>query len=302
MANDTYFDSLKPASFDGISFPVEGVSTVGGYRIHVHEFPHTAGGQIEKLGRRLYRIKMRAFFAKLPGSKLDQLYPDLYPFALYNLRSTFEDGKTGDLVIPTVGTIRAVCTEWPQQMTAMNRSGETAEFDFIEDSENDNLFENKAEFGDGTLATKNDALQIEAASLNPKPTVFDAINSAVNQALAYVGAVEQVNYLVSSKLLWVADLCRTADRTLLELNEPSNWRIVEALKQVQAESLKLATDTAGTKKVLQQYIVTKTMSVTDVAASLYGDASRGVDLIRLNEIPDLYAIPRDTQLVYLADR
>src|SRR5262249_28189814 len=122
------FDQLQRASFDGVPFPVESVDVTSDLRHHVHEYPHTAGGDPEKLGRSLYRIQMLGNF-----QATFRAYPKLWPEALTKLRKTFEAEKTADLVIPTIGTIKAFITKWRQRSTAKIRSGEKVEIEFLED-------------------------------------------------------------------------------------------------------------------------------------------------------------------------
>ena len=128
------FDTLQRASFQGIEFPITSMTLKGGIRDHIHEYPHAAGGAPEKLGRKLYEVSMQANF-----QSTFRAYPRLWPSALSKLRKIFEQQTTGDLVIPTIGTIQAYARNWTQQMEAKIRSGETATFEFVEDQGSEDL-------------------------------------------------------------------------------------------------------------------------------------------------------------------
>src|SRR5438105_4964362 len=129
-----YFDTLQRASFGGAEFPVESVSIVGGLRDHIHEYPHSQGGAPEKMGRKLYTIRMKAVFQ----TKF-KLYPGLYPNTLNFLRKMFEEQSSADLVVPTIGTMTAYCRNWTQEMEWRIRNGEKADFEFVEDLAQDFL-------------------------------------------------------------------------------------------------------------------------------------------------------------------
>ncbi len=94
------FDALLRASFLDYPFPVQDIDVKGGLRDHVHEYPHAPGGAPEKLGRKLYEFTFTCpFLTGLRG------YPKLWPETLATLRIFFEGQNTGDLVVPTIGTI-----------------------------------------------------------------------------------------------------------------------------------------------------------------------------------------------------
>lgn len=103
------FDQLQRASFFEIPFPVKSVHIRGRLRRHEHEYLRVPGALNEKLGRGLYMIEMEAVFdANIKG------YGRLWPNSLGQLREIYEQELTGDLVVPTIGTIPAFITEWDQ--------------------------------------------------------------------------------------------------------------------------------------------------------------------------------------------
>jgi len=93
------FDQFQPFSFAKIPFPYETYSVTGGIRKHKHEYPHSDGGAVEKLGRELYEIHVSVNFT---AGLVKQPYEELLN-SLAALRSTFEEQTTDALVIPHIG-------------------------------------------------------------------------------------------------------------------------------------------------------------------------------------------------------
>jgi len=52
------------------------------------------------------------------------------------------------------------------------------------------------------------------------------------------------------------------------------------------------------QEALLTYVTPTLMSVTDIAKALYGDASRGMDILDLNPIEDAVAVPRASVRYY----
>lgn len=102
----------RRAEFGGFAFPAEQVTVTGG--VPTHEFPNGARSLGEviteptpKPKRRPYFVTMRATFkARIEG------YQNLYPETHNALRATFECGGTHNLVVPSLGTLRAFATSW----------------------------------------------------------------------------------------------------------------------------------------------------------------------------------------------
>jgi prophage DNA circulation protein len=301
------FDQLQRASFDGVAFPVEEVEVEGTLRDHVHEYPHSPGGAPEKEGRRLYVVRMQASFLDIWKD-----YPGLWPDGLARIRAKYEGEKSGDLLIPTIGTITAYITSFRQRMVARQRSGEKVELAFREDQSNQFLADAlTAEVG-ASLALKAQRLRLEVGSLDeslprgmlppegaPSPgSIFDTINDAVNAVLAIRDQAELAGNLLEQRLLWLAGICDEADKTLLFLQNPINHRVTDALHELWDSALTLSSDLQGKRSPMATYVVPLTMAVGDISRALYGDASRGVELMQLNPLDDPFRVPAGTTLKY----
>lgn len=289
---------LKKASFMGYPFPVTSVSVQGSIRDHIHEYPHADGGAPEKLGRRVYIIKMSALFFT-NGKE----YPHLWPTTLNYLRTYWEKSTTGPLVIPTIGTIQAYCRTWTTEQTSKVLSGETADLEFVEDQGSAQLVESLIsatptfveQFG-----KYNAAMLLAEFGKEADISIFDAVANAVNGVLAFGDSVEAAGNLISAKLLNIADLCSLADKTLTAQN-PMNHPIMEALKQIWDTANNANSTFFKSQADMRTYVTPSgPLPIGSISSAIYsGDSSRGVELMQLNAIEDPFAIPAGTKIKYV---
>jgi prophage DNA circulation protein len=281
---------LPRASFQALEFPVVSVRVRGGIRDHLHEFPHLPAAANEKLGRKPYEIEMVAdfqtTFAKWPG---------LWPKRLADLRDLFEAEASDWLVIPSIGKMWCYCRDWDQDMDAKVLSGERATFKFVEDSQDQFAIQDLVKVNVQSLPSNGARFALLASGLSPKPSIFDDVLDAVNSVMAVVDQANAYGGLVESKILALSALCKEADQRI-ELQSPSNHAILDALHDLWSSANTLLTDTQQTGGKLVPFRVPVTMSVSDIAALVYKDASRAVEILNLNPIDDAFAIPGGTML------
>jgi hypothetical protein len=296
------FDGFQRMSFDGIAFPVSDVVVKGSVRHHVHEFPHSPGGEPEKMGRKLYTVSLTAHFHELPFTDLDEFYPKLYPEGLSTLQRTWEAQKTADLVVPNLGTIRAFCTEWTRKVDFRGaRTGELVDLQFLEDQEKDYLLENVIEFGEDFQKTYDRLEALMGTKIPEPPSVFQAINDVVTAILAISGAADASQRLLAAKIAGLTQLCSTAEREVAELQDASNWQVLEALKDLWKAAVDLGEQVGGPEVQILTYEVLGTMAIAQVSTAIYGTAERARELLDLNDIPDVFAIPPGTRIRYLRE-
>lgn len=288
---------LKKASFMGYDFPVTEVVVSGGIRDHIHEYPHANGGAPEKLGRRLYSIKMNALF--LTNGKA---YPHLWPTTLNYLRTYWERSTTGPLVIPTIGTIQAYCRVWTTTQNSKILSGETAELEFLEDQGSDELVKaliTAVPTFVEAFGKYNVALLLTEFARPADISIFDLISNAINAVLAVGDTIEAVGNLISAKLLAISDACSSADKTLTA-QDPRNSPVIEALKQIWDTAQRASETMFKDQASLRTYRVPMLMPISTVSSIVYnGDSSRGVEIMQLNAIDDPMAIRAGTSLRYV---
>lgn len=299
-------DEFPKASFDGLEFAYTDVTVKGGIRYSMHEFPHSAGGEPEKMGRKAYNISFRAHFHEIPGTQLATEYIDAYPDGLRIMREKFEVQLTAPLVIPTVGKIMCVATDWVQRFDVRSPTGETFEMEFVEDQLSVFLLT-------GTGAVAASAALVEEASdaafaaaaladFKKQDTVgfFQALNDAVTLVQGALGAADAFSRVLEGKLQGLVNLLSYADGQLEEMQNPSNHLVVNALKDLQLAARSLAENVTESQQRVLTYTTPRLMSVGQVSTVLYGTSEHGADVLQLNAINDAFAIPAGTKLKYLS--
>lgn len=302
--------SFPKASFDGIEFPYEDIQLRGGLRHTIHEFAHVPAGELEKMGRRPYVISFKALFHDIPGpvgfpTIIEREYPDLYPKRLNELRAKFDKETTADLVIPNVGKIKACAVIWNQRFDARTPSGESLDLEFVEDQEVDDFVKNEIDQGTSIAVFEaNTTAQALAALADFKKeetlSVFEQIGDAVEAFQAALEVSDIFSSVIAGKLEGIANLCSYADSQVQEMQNPQNHLVVNALKDLWLAAQQLGQDVAETRRTIRVYNVPKLMAVGQIASTLYGDSSRGVDILQLNAFEDALAIPAGTPVRYLA--
>lgn len=323
------FDQLPKASFNGIEFPVASYEVSGGLRDHVHEYPHSPGGAPEKLGRKLYTIRMNAFFdVKASG------YGDtLWPVDLQILREFFEVQQTGDLLIPTIGTIQAYAVTWTQRTSNERRSGEEFEIEFREDQSSAFLVEGLinvtastlqsagAEFDEdfepllagGTLSNRGIIPPPADATTPPRAVTVAAAYSQLRQsdasrleqirrdftqAIAYAETPDLFAERLLAKTEAVIAGCALAYEKIVLLRNPLAWKPLRSFKRTWASAQRLRESVAGRDNRILFYRAGKDTNLQAISRAIYGDTSWGGTLLRLNAIPDPFRIPKGTLLRY----
>lgn len=293
--------AFDKASFKEIKFPYTNLSIKGGIRYTQHEFPHSPGSEVEKMGRKAYVITFTCDFHYLPGSELDKQYPELYPTGLRQLRELFEKETTASLVVPTIGTIPAVATSWTQNFSAHTSSGENVSLEFVEDQDATKSFDDQTlDYGVTKMVEANDQLLAAAALLQSKQliSITQAINDAVGSVQAVAGVADAMSQVVKGKIEGVKNLCAMADAQSEDLQNPANHAILEALKQVWLAAVKLAENITQSQKQLLLYTTPRLMGVNEIATAKYGSSARSVEIMQLNNFIDALAIPPGTPVVY----
>lgn len=181
---DDTFKDLPVASFSvggqKYGFPVQGIRQSGGNRLVQRERPYRDGAKLDDTGSRPRIWTMTGIFnndvqynepglAEVNGSTT-RLYPDILNYLI----DLFDIHETGDLVVPTIGKVRARAESYDRAEEVEPRSTAEVTFTFVEDNEDDVNFR--------TLATPT--AQANAKRL-AETTTFDAQSAGDwDQALA----------------------------------------------------------------------------------------------------------------------
>jgi len=285
----------KACSFDGVRFPVLSCRVKGAMRNHEHVYPHSPGAAIEKLGRDLYKIEIVPCFQ---DNLIPPEYEGIWPQRLSHLREKFDAGKTADLILPTVGKMRAMATSWEQEFNpAKSLSGESVTWQFVEDQENARLLAASFTSSKG-LSQAVTSFKIAGNSLNPKPSLWDMAAGAIDIVLSYKGQIELYSALVESKLQSAISMFGSLSDQASALSDPRNAFALEALTELWAQTMAFYKDQKQTGLVFKFKRTPRDMDIGQVSVWLYGDSEMASDLLSLNAFVDPYAIPYGTNVRY----
>jgi prophage DNA circulation protein len=289
------FDSFKSLSFAGVKIPYKSYKIKGAYRKHVHEYPHASGGAPEKLGRSLYEASV-TYEANLGITEppYNQMHQDLTS-AFHNL---WETGTTDVLHIPHIGSFKAFADDWDEECHNTNRSGILTTVKFLEDPTDAFLiFEGDKKFVTGVKEAATD-VQIRTGELQEGQSIFSAVNDVALQVSGFIDQFELHGALVAAKIESLTQLLRRADSAIKSLSDPQFWEIREALDRLRLAVLDLADNIRQQDRLLREYEVLFTMSVGQVSAAIYGDYTRGGEIMQLNILPDPLQIQPGTKIRY----
>lgn len=287
------FDKLKRAGFGGLEFPIRSCRMKCTYRVHQHVYLKTPGAALEKMCRTPYRVDMEIEFdTDIQG------YGSLWPNTLASLRALFEQGVTAPLVVPTVGSFPCVITEWEQVNESRLRSGEHVHITLEEDNTVAFLAAALAGVSSASVESTNEGFVAVSRTIEPRPDIFDDIQEAVNDVLGFVDQVQLKQNLLAAKIEGLAALIQSADRTVQQLQDPSNFPVVYALQDLLLSTIELLEDITQQQGEARVYTVPMTMSVGAISFAIYGDTSHFDELVSNNRIDDPFAVPAGTALIY----
>lgn len=291
---DGDFKTLERSAFASIEFPVRRVRVRGSGRHHVHTYAHVHGGDPEKLGRNLYEIEMEVLFTTSATS-----YPDLWPRRLGLLRQLFEAQHTDDLVIPTIGRMKAFATAWDQE-TDFSKilNGEPATFRFLEDQSEAFAITNLIQVNSKTVIGTTNVFRIEMEKIGASGDLFDQIQRLGNSLFAFRDQAELGDMLFEAKVRQLVQLCEEADKTVEFFANPRNAAALDALKDLWASASNLADTISGPAPSFGHYVVPQLMTIAQVATAIYGDTSRATELLQLNPIDNAFAVRAGTSVRY----
>lgn len=286
--------NFQRAGHLGTQFPITRQSVKGSGRQHIHEYPHTSGGQPEKLGRKLYEIKMRALFYDV-----FRTYGNLYPTALSSLVTSWENQISGPLVVPTIGTINAFCTDWPRDIDFSKVvSGEVVELTFLEDPP-DAL----DAFTQTNLSqSASDSISTAILMAPTYPTVginlLQSLQASINSILAIEQQAALYGTYLSNQVDGILAIFDQLDSSPA-LQNPANYPIQTVLADAAYQMIQYQQSLTLTQGTPMQYLVPYTMSVAQVSTAIFGDTSQAVTILQMNALDDALAIPAGTEITYL---
>ena len=298
------FTNLKRLSFGGIEFPFTEIQVKGALRHHLHEFIKRPGGEVETLARRAYSIVVRCDMLDtiLPLAPFAQ-WVDVYPSKLAALVSLCEQGQAQDLWIPNWGrSLRVKATDWTRTIMAAKRSGEAAEFTFLEDSTATFTSLNMIGASAASLVPKLADLQVEIEALNDPPALsaFDRLEAALD---AYITAKDDALAAAEYQTARIdAVVARCSDLASVPSLGLSTSAVANtALLSFWAVTIQVRNhQIGGSRPLLARRAPRPNMSVVDLSLEVFGDTTHAVEILRMNDFDDAMSIPFATPFNYLA--
>lgn len=291
---------LHRTKFGDIVFPGEMHRLLLVGRHFIHEYPHSPGGAVEKLGRAVIRCTVDALFhATFPS------YPGLYPGAMNKLLSYAELQATLPFTHPSAGTFPAFIVRWEQEKRGKVLSGEKVQIEFLEDQAQSfalsdvAVTSNDTAIGASAAQLKQQLASVQAQlQLTPTDlTLFDAVDQSVTAVLGYRDTVTLYGNRYATQVAHTFSLLAQLDRAT-SLQDARAWPVVSVIRQLQAQCIGIQKDLQAKRQTLQIYTVPSTQSLAQISGTLYGDASHQSDLLALNNTPDPFQVQAGTQLVY----
>ncbi|RSZ35073.1 MULTISPECIES: DNA circularization N-terminal domain-containing protein [unclassified Variovorax] len=219
-------DTLLDASFRGIPIQIERVGRAGDRAVAEHQYPYTAGAELEDMGLGPRRVRVRAVF-----------FGDDYESELQQFVDALELPGTGDLVHPIHGLMTVMATSWEDEHDADFVDGAVVHVIFTEDSVRELVFSESststmtdaiASGAQSCRASADDALERFVGSTSFDLPRISVLTDAFSQAQSYVGRILSITG--SSGLLlsaldpllypraYAADLVATVDRAFQGLS------------------------------------------------------------------------------------
>jgi prophage DNA circulation protein len=295
--------SWKVAGGAELVFPVEAISESGGNRIVPRERPYRDGAKLDDVGSSPVCWSFTCLFTNTiqEGNKTSK---PLYPNVLNEMIRSFSNHETGDLVVPTIGKVRARAKTYRRDESYDVRDSAKVTFEFEQDNEDKvdaTAFklptvratvvlqaetatfsaESDAAF-DPTLADLNEfAAGLEAIASFPSDTLGDIDQ----QAGAVAAAAERVLNAFTSKSNNPKEKARAM------LSDPDGSITQRKLVQLQDTSWRARAEIRANTPPIVRQVFEVPMTIFDVAARLGQDTTK---LLALNAGLDPLFIPPGT--------
>lgn len=295
--------SWKVGSKKEIVFPIETISESGGNRIVARERPYRDGAKLDDVGSSPKCWRFDCTFNNTLKEGNSEGLP-LYPDVLNELIRSFDEHETGDLVVPTVGKVRARAKSYTRAESYEQRDSAKVTFEFEHDNEDKvdatafNLptvratvvlqaaattfsAESDASF-DATLADLNEfAAGLEAIASFPS----DVLGDLDTQAGIVAAAADRVAKAFTSKSNNPKEKARSM------LSDPDGSVTQRKLLQLQDTAWRARAELRDNSPPVVRQVFETAFTIFDVAARLGQDASK---LIELNPGLDPLFIPAGT--------
>ncbi len=267
----------------------------GGVRHADHEYAFQAGADVESLGRKPLEIEFQSLFC----DSLLKYGTQLYPLTLGQLQRAFEKEERGSLLVPGLGTIRALCTDWTRNMSGKYMNGEMVSMQFIEVSANEFSTENLVQIQSTSFSDMALAFKQFQGRITSNPSIFDQIQDLADQVQAIMDAPGIAFAILEAKIEQLKKILERADSSLQELQDPENYDLSGSLRDLWYATKNLGETIFGITKITL-FKPPVRMTLQQISYSIFGDSSKVSELLDLNPIEDVMDIAPGTPIKYFA--
>lgn len=302
---DGIFEQYPPCQFTlaglTLAFPVVRIQEEGGNRIVERERPYRDGAKLDDTGSRAKRWRIDAIFN---NSLLEKdigsingglpLYPDVLNFLIAN----FDIHETGDLVVSTIGKVRARIESYSRTEDMSERDQAVVSFVFCEDNEDSVDFRSiTAPTGAGNAARLAASTELDTQSFGSWSDSLLELQESLLELEELVNGDTALD--IEAAALRIEGAARRSVRTFSEAGRPGRNLFLDPANSRGNRKLTKASDLAARERARarralpQQMIIVfrENTNIFRVAALLGQDVG---DLITINPDIDPGFIPAGT--------
>ena len=298
------FEQYPAASWtvlgDTIYFAVEDIDETGGNRIVRRRRPYRDGAKLDDTGS---KEKEWDVTAVLENSIEEEGLPTdraLYPRALNAMIDSFDLHRTGTLILPSRGAVRACAESYKRRESQSERDTARVTFHFVQDNE-DNV---------DALSFTTPSIRSTARQLVEETTFSSESRGGFAQSLADLeGAATDLQDAIAAPGEAVQDTDQKAARVVRLaadtehqftvsgqlgrdlFTDPDSWATVRQLHQLEDRSRRAASEKSALGRVIG-ITFTTTRTILDIAAELVQDPASLLDLN--TQLENALSIPAGT--------
>jgi prophage DNA circulation protein len=293
--------SWKVGGRAAIAFSIGDITETGGNRIIAHERPYRDGAKLDDTGSKPRKWSFQALFNNTIEEDGITTVVAPYPGVLRLVLRSFDFHETGDLTLPTIGTVRARAEDYSRKETRENQDTGTLDLVFAEDNEEaldraqlnpPSVMATLVRLAEQTVfsAPKNGAWHADLSTLRERCNEITTLLAAPGRTVADIGAVSRAHRrAIASVFESLTTLAKQTNGLFAGGRGAENHRQAKQLldREAQAES-----ERTSTRPATRAYVVdVEECSLWDVAARVDQAID---DLLELNaaRIDDPFLLTR----------
>lgn len=280
------------AAYEGRQFPCLEFQDTNAHSFVEHKAWRVDGADIQSTGREPLKISCKIALLTSISGWPDDLFPRLHD----ELDDLFRSTPQGMLTHPYYGETRVQVASWKRSFDPAMQQGVVLDVEFVET--NASAYRSFANFDPepGTALSDAATAADDAIAAYDPNTGIDSLADVTATQLAYLEEEDRSADEAYAALGVIQRAAQTAlDSAALAAIEAHDARA--ALREVLARSWSYASKYLTPRATPRIYVVPVTMSLQRIAATVYGSASRTVELRKANRVPDELFVPAGTVLV-----